>query len=99
MFGYSTQQEADSDWNIVNVDADTVIVLSYSMQKGTEINVVDPYLRFDYVQNNITFSGADHGTYDYYAQTATFNLTTDRIFKPVVFWTVFYELAGIKFMT
>ncbi len=60
--------------------------------------MVDPYLRFDYIQDNVKYFGSDHGTYDYFAKTATFNLTTDQIYRPIVYWTVFNELAGITFM-
>lgn len=77
----------------------TGIVLNYNMLPGTETQVVDPYLRFDYLRDGVTHTGADHGVYNYFAKSATFNLTTDRLSQPVVYRTFFNELAGLTFMT
>jgi hypothetical protein len=77
----------------------TVIVLNYNMQPGTQTQVVDPYLRFDYQRGDVTHTGVDHGVYNYFSKSATFNLTTDRLSQPIVYWTFFNELAGLTFMT
>jgi hypothetical protein len=41
----------------------------------------------------------DHGVYNYFSKSASFNLTTNLLSQPIVYWTFFNELAGLTFMT
>ena len=91
------------DW----VPPKTAIVLNYDLVRGGGIDYTDyasdPYLRFDYKQTIDgelhSTKGMSHGKESLMVASATFNLTTDQIYDPTVYWTPFGEFAGLDLLT